>query len=181
LTSPGGRRSTWAAVAWAEGLILAGIALVGAAVATSARFCTFSLGCDGKSSVGGGSLVLLALGLVAIVGSPVAAARSSGRPAPGRAAALAALAFVLALVVGAIVFAVLVDDVLPALVLALGVEGSIAVRPPSRRAVNVRIVVVAALVVLSGVLHSSDVTILLLALLTLPAIGLADTLSGRPT
>ena len=133
MTSPGGRRSTWAAVAWAEGLILAGIALVGAAVATSARFCTFSLGCDGKSSVGGGSLVLLALGLVAIVGSPVAAARSSGRPAPGRAAALAALAFVL------------------------------------------------ALVVLSGVLHSSDVTILLLALLTLPAIGLADTLSGRPT
>ena len=181
---PDGVRSTWAAVAWAEGLILAGIALVGAAAATSARFCTLSLGCDGRSSLSGVSLVLAALGLVAIIGSPVAAARRSRWPAPGRAAALAALAFLVALVIGAIVFAALVDDVLPALVLALGVEGSIAVRPPSRRAVNTRIVVVVALVVLSGVFGAgsrrSDAAILLLALLTLPAIGVADTISVRP-
>ncbi len=171
-------------MAWAEGLILAGIALVGAAVATSTRFCTFSLGCDGRSSLGGVSLVLVALGLVALIGSPVAAARRSGWRSAGGAAALAALAFLLALVIGAIVFAVLVDDVLPALVLALGVEGSIAVRPPTRRAVTARIVIVVALVVLAGVFGAgsrrSDAAILLLALLTLPAIGLADTISGRP-
>lgn len=181
---PDGVRSTWAAVAWAEGLILAGIAFLGAAVATSTRFCTFSLGCDGRSSLRGVSLVLAALGLIAVIGAPVAAARRSGWPAAGRAAALAALAFLLALVIGAIVFAVLADDVLPALVLAVGVEGSIAVRPPSRRAINARIVVVAALVVLAGALAAgpsrSDAVILLLALVTLPAIGLADTISGPP-
>ena len=182
MTPPHGARSTWAAVAWAEGLILAGLVLVGAAVATSARFCTFTLGCNGGSSLSGASLVLVALGLVAIIGSPVAAARRSGWPAAGRAAALAALAFVLALVVGAIVFALLVDDVLPALVLALGVEGGIAVRPPSRRAVFARIVVVAIFVVLAGVFGAgsrrSDAAILLLALFTIPAIGLADAISG---
>lgn len=183
MTSPNGARSTWSAVAWAEGLILVGLVLLGAAIATSLRFCTFTLGCDDQSSSGGaGSLILLVLGLVALAGSPFVAARRSGWPAPARAAALAVLASAAAAVLGAVVFGVLVDDVLPALVVALGVAGGLAVRPPSGRAVPVRLAVVGALVVLAGVFGAeslrSDGAILVLAFLTLPAIGLADTISG---
>lgn len=172
-------------MAWAEGLILAGIILLGAAIATSFRFCTFTLGCDDQSSsAGAGSILLLVLGLVALVGSPVVAARRSGRPAPSRAAGIAVLGFVGAAALGALVFGVLVDDVLPGLVLALGVAGGLAVQPPSARAVVLRAVVVGALVVLAGVFGAqslrSDGAILVLAFLTLPAIGLADTISGRP-
>lgn len=170
-------RSAWAAVAAAEVLILIGLALVFAAFASSFQFCTGSLGCDGESSAGGGTLLLLLLGLFSLGAAPVAASFLSGWPSPVRAAALSVVAFVGALVIGAIVF----DNVLVGLVVALGVGGSIAVRPPSPRAVGVRIVTVAVLVGLAGVtgtgVHQSAEATLVLAVLTLPAIGYADAIS----
>jgi hypothetical protein len=86
-------------------------------------------------------------------------------------------------VAGAVVFGVLVDDVLPALVLAIGVEGAIAVRPPWPGAVRARVVVVAGLTVLAAVLaaggQGADVAIFALALLALPAVGVADAAGRR--
>ena len=170
-------RSTWLAVAAAELLLLVGLALVFAGFAASLEFCTISLGCDAESSSNGGAVLLLVLGLVVLAAAPVAASYLSGWPSPVAAAAVAFGAFVAAFVVGAIVFA----NFLVGLVVALGVGGSVAVRPASPHAVRARVVVVAVLVTLAalvgtGVRQSAGAT-LVLALLTLPAIGYADSLS----
>jgi hypothetical protein len=170
-------RSTWVAVAAAELLLLVGLALVFAGFAASFELCTISLGCDAESSSNGGALLLLVLGLVALAAAPAAASYLSGWPSPIAAAALSIGAFVAAFLVGTIVFA----DFLVGLVVALGVGGSVAVRPASPYALRVRVVVVAAVVAVAafvgtGVRRSTGAT-LVLALLTLPAIGYADSLS----
>jgi hypothetical protein len=177
-------RSTWTAVAWLEGLTVAGLGLLGLAFVRSIRWCATALGCDGQSSGGGAEVALAALGLVALLAAPVLASRLSGRAAPVATSALALLAFVGVLAIGGILFVALVGNELPALVLALGVEGSIAVRPPTARAVNARVVVVASLVVLATVFGAgnaaSSAIIFVLALITLPAIGLSDAIArGR--
>jgi hypothetical protein len=176
-------RSTWTAIAWLEALTVTGFALLGLAFVRSVRWCATALGCDGQSSGGGAETALAVLGLVALLGAPVVASRLSGRAAPVATAALALLAFVGVLAIGGILFVELVGNVLPALVIALGVEGSIAVRPPTARAVKARVVVVASLVVLATVFGAGTAASIaisfVLALITLPMIGLADAIVRR--
>ncbi|MGZ4389427.1 MAG: hypothetical protein ACXVZL_08615 [Gaiellaceae bacterium] len=116
------------------------------------------------------------MGVLAMAGAPVAAARGSGQEAPVRRAVLAGLAFLGAVAVGALVFGALVDDVLPALVLGIAVGGSVALRTSSPRAGRARVVAVGVIVVLAILLAGSTAGILALALLALPAIAAADAL-----
>lgn len=74
-------------------------------------------------------------------------------------------------------FGALVDDVLPALVLALGAGGIVALRVPSPRAARARVGAVGLLVLLAVPLAGSTAGILALALLALPAIAAADALA----
>ena len=155
---------------------MTGFVLVVAGVAKSFQFCTGSLGCDQESSGGGGAFLLFVLGVVAIVAAPAAASYLSGWPAPGRAAARSVLAFLAVFALTAMVF----DNYLSGLAVALGVGGSLALRPTSPGAVRARIVAVVILVVLVAAAQPSVAESLLLALLALPAIGVADAISRAP-
>lgn len=167
-------RSTATAVVAAEVLLVTGLVLVVAGVARSIRFCTISLGCDQESSGGGGAFLLLVLGVVAIVAAPAAASYLSGRPSPGRAAVRSVVAFLGAFALAGLVLA----NVFAGLAVGLGLGGSLALRPRSPGAVRARVVTVTILVVLCAVTaRPSPATALLLALLALPAIGVADAIS----
>jgi hypothetical protein len=161
-------------------LTVAGAFVAAAAFATSVDLCTTSLGCDSSASLSGAALLVAIVGVVALLAAPYVAARLSHRPAPGATAALAIVGVVIALVIGGALFEALVGTFLPAPILALAVEGAIAVRPPSRKAVWYRAAAVATLLVLALVLAprpNTEGTILLLAALTLPAISAADSAS----
>ena len=71
---------------------------------------------------------------------------------------------------------------LPALAVALAIQGGIAVRPPSRRAIGARVVVIAVLFLLASAVASgrrpSDGTLILLVLLAIPSVGVADAIAG---
>lgn len=73
---------------------------------------------------------------------------------------------------------VLVDEYLPALVLAVGVAGITAIRPSSPRAVTARVVVLAIFVVLAVGMANAGALVIGLALLTLPAIGAVESAVG---
>ena len=88
-------------------------------------------------------------------------------------AAVALMAGAVALGLGGKAFDVLVDEYLPALVLAVGVAGAVAIRPSSRRAVTARLVVLAIFVVLAIGVPSAGVVILL-TVLALPAMGAVE-------
>jgi hypothetical protein len=124
---------------------------------------------------------VLVLGFVALAGAPIMAARSSGRLRWFGAGVLAAAGFLLALVIGAIAFGVLVDNILVGLVVALAVEGAIAIRPPVRSARVARVIVIGVLLALCAAfaLENQDGGIGALTFFTLPAIGLADTIAVR--
>jgi hypothetical protein len=66
---------------------------------------------------------------------------------------------------------------LSSLAVALGVGGSLALRPTSPGAVRARIVAVVILVMLVAATQGSVSESLLLALLALPTIGIADAIS----
>jgi hypothetical protein len=172
-----GVRSTWTAVAAAEVLVATGVVLVFTALATSLQFCTGSLGCDEESSNRGGGLLLLLPGVVAILAAPAAVSYLSGRPSPGRAAVRSVVAFLGAFALGGMVLA----NVFVGLAVGLGVGGSLSLWPPSSNAVRARIVTVASLVVLcAATARQSPSTSLVVALLALPAIGVADAISRVP-
>ncbi len=173
--------ATWAAVVWAEALLILGILLLGIVAAQPS--CDFiSLGCSGEPSDDGSLVVLLlGAGLVALVASPLVAARLSGWPSAFVAALFAFGAFVAALIVGAVLIGAFANDGCPGVVLGLGVAGIVAVRPPFRQAIPMRVVLVVSLAVLAGVFaatvqHPSP-WIFACKLLALPAIGFADTVS----
>jgi hypothetical protein len=169
-------RSPWTAVVAAEVLLVAGLVLVFVGFAKSFEFCTGSLGCDEQSSGGGGVFLVFLLGLVAIVAAPMAASYLSGWPSPGRAAARSVLVFLAVFALTTTVF----HNFLAGLAVALGVGGSLALRPTSPHAVRARIVAVVVLVVLVAAAQRSA-SDLLLALLALPAIGVADAIArSRP-
>jgi hypothetical protein len=174
--SPRRTDSTWAAVAWAEGISLVGLILLAIAVVSSVQDCTVSLGCANDSSISTGAVLLLAaIGLIPLGASSLVAAHLSGWQSPNRVAASSVAAFFAVLALGA-----LVSGRLPALVLALAVQAGVAVRPPSRRAVTARVVVIALLVVLAFVVASGRNGVLfLLVLLAIPSIGVADRFSGQ--
>ncbi len=173
--------ATWAAVVWAEALLILGILLLGIVAAQPS--CDFiSLGCSGEPSDDGSLVVLLlGAGLVALVASPLVAARLSGWPSAFVAALFAFGAFVAALIVGAVLIGAFANDGRPGVVLGLGAAGIVAVRPPFRQAIPMRVVLVVSLAVLAGVFaatvqHPSP-WIFACKLLALPAIGFADTVS----
>jgi hypothetical protein len=163
-------RSPWVAIVAAEILVVTGLVLVFLGFAGSFQFCTGSLGCDEQSSADGGVLLVLLLGVVAIVAAPAVISYLSGWPSPGRVATRSVLAFLAAFALTAMVF----HDVLAGLVVALGVGGSLAMRPTSPHAVRGRVVAVVVLIVLGAAAHGSTSGSLLLALAALPAIGVAD-------
>jgi hypothetical protein len=143
-------RAELAAVGWAEALSVAGLILVAIAVASSVEDCTISLGCENSSSSSGGALLLLgAIGFIPLTASSLVAARLSGWPSAGRVTAVSLAAFVAALGLGVLLLRALDSSYLPALALALAVQSGIAVRPPSRRAVRARVVVIAVLFLLA--------------------------------
>src|SRR6266511_850427 len=102
--------ATWAAVVWAEALLLLGIVLLGIVAAQPS--CSFiSLGCSGEPSDDGTLVVLtLGVGLVALVASPIVAARLSGWPSAVVAALFAFGAFIAALIVGAVLIGAFAND-----------------------------------------------------------------------
>lgn len=157
--------------------MLVGLAAVGLAIASSLESCSFLGGCaPGESSLGGESVVWLVFSGVAVaIGTFMA---SGARPPRSQRATVqgtvAVVAGAAALGLGGGVSVVLVDEYLPALVLAVGVAGTVAIRPSSPRAVRARLVVVAIFVVLAiGVANVAGLVILL-ALLTLPAMGAVE-------
>ena len=176
----GGIRSTWIAVAWASGLTVLGLALVLGALLSQIEWCVGSLGCE-QESFDPEAILVLGLGFVALAGAPVQAARVSGWPLWFGVGVLAGAAFLVTLVIGGIVLAVIFDNVLPALVVALAAEGVIAIRPPVRSARIARFVVVGVLVLLAAgfAQDNSGAGIVALVLLTFPAIGLADAIAWR--
>src|SRR5687768_1826520 len=111
----------WLAIAWAEGFLLAGLAAVGLAIASSSQSCfDFVGGCPpGESSLGGESVVWLALSGVCVAIGIVMAALASGWPGSRGAlqGTVAVVAGAAALGMGGVVFAGLVDEYLPAVVL----------------------------------------------------------------
>jgi hypothetical protein len=173
----------WAAVAWAEALSVAGLVLVVIAVASSVEDCTISLGCDNSSSPSGGALLLLgAIGFLPFTASSFVAARLSGWPSAGWVTAVSLAAGLAALGIGVLLLRALDSSYLPALALALAVQAGIAVRPPSRRAVRARMVVVAVLFLVACAVASesrpSDGTLILLVLVAIPSVGVADAIAG---
>ena len=175
-------RSTWKAVVWDEGLALIGLVFVAAAAASSLQDCTVSLGCaDGSSPSDGTLLLLIAIGLIPLTGASFVAASLSGWPSAGRATVAALVAFLASLTIGIPLSRVVVDSYLPALTLALAIQGAIAVRAPATRAVRARVVVVVLLVLASCLFAAESApptgTLLIFVLLAIPAIGVADTLA----
>jgi hypothetical protein len=162
-TAQAGARSRWAAIAWAEAFALVGFFLVAYGFVSSID----CLGpeCGGGEASSGGNLLPLLAGLVALGGGAAVAALVSGQPAPLRSAALGFGGLVGGTAFGW-AFEGSLRSILPALVLALGAEGVLAIRPPSRDAQTARLLVVGA--ALAGVV-----------LLTLPAVGVADELVAR--
>ncbi len=117
--------ATWAAVVWAEALLLLGILLLGTVAAETETCDTISLGCPGEPSDDGSLVVLLlGVGLVALVASPIVAARLSGWPSAFAAALFAFGAFLGALIVGAVLIGAFANDGRPDVVLGLGARGN---------------------------------------------------------
>lgn len=167
-------RSTLGAFAAGEALLLTGLAIAGVALLASVRFCADAfLGCSGDSSSPSGAGVAFVVlgGAVAAVGPPMIAARRSQRADWTRAAALAVAACLLSLVVGVLVFETLVRSVIPAIGLALGVQGALAVRSPSPSATRARALVGGTFVLLEALVPAGG---LVLVLITYPALGFAD-------
>ena len=157
-----------------EILVLIGLALFLVAIARSFQFCTGSLGCDEESSTGVDAYLFLVLAIVAIVAAPAAASYLSGWPSPGKAAVRSVVGFAGAFALAGLVF----SDALVGLAVGLGVGGSLALWPISPRAMRGRAVAVAVLVVLGAAARHDASTALLLVLLALPAIPVADKISG---
>jgi hypothetical protein len=167
----------WRAIAWAESFLLVGLVAVGLAILSTWESCSFLSGCPpGESSFGRESVVWFVFSGVAVAIGIVMAALRSGWPGNRGAvqAMVALVAGAVALGLGAGVSVVLVDEYLPALVLAVGVAGTVAIRPSSPRAIRARWVTLAIFVVLAiGVANVAGLVILL-ALLTLPAMGAVE-------
>jgi hypothetical protein len=171
----------WPAIAWAEGFMLVALAAVGLAVVSTFGSCDFLGGCGpGESSLGAESVVWLVFAAAAMATGIFMASWTSGWPR-SRAVVQATLALVAgagALLMGGRASDALVGEFLPALVLAVGVAGSIAIRPSSSRAVTARAVVVTVFVLLAVGVASAGELAIGLALLTLPAIGAVESAVG---
>jgi hypothetical protein len=180
----GGERriGLWPAIAWAEGLLLLGLAGVGLAIVSTWPSCNnFLQGCAPRErSLGGDSIVWLVASAAALAGGIFMAAWTSGWPRTRVVVrgtiALAASAAALAL--GAIASNGLTGEYLPAIVLAVGVAGIVAIRPTSPRAVTERSVTLAIFVALALVFGSVAALVVLLALVTLPAMGAVESALG---
>ena len=157
-----------------EILVLVGLALFLVAIARSFQFCTGSLGCDEESSTGVDAYLFLVLAIVAIVAAPAAASYLSGWPSPGKAAVRSVVGFAGAFALAGLVF----TDALVGLAVGLGVGGSLALWPTSPRAVPARALAVVVLVVLGAAARHDPSAGLVLVLLALPAIPVADKISG---
>jgi hypothetical protein len=161
-------RASWKAVAWATGLNVLGVVL-----ALGALLSTLCFMCGESDPMSGGAQLALVCGLACLVGAPSLAARSSGWPLWFLVGIGAALCSVLTLVAAAQLF----QNGLVAVVLALAVQGAVAVRPPVPGAVVTRVVTIVVLAVVSVAPVGEDAAIVL-PLLALPAIALADTIAA---
>jgi hypothetical protein len=161
-------RASWKAVAWATGLNVLGVVLALGALLSNLCFM-----CSDPEPMSDGATAALILGFVALVLAPALAARSSGRPLWFLVGIGAALCSVLTLAVIAQLF----QNGLLALVVALAVQGAVAVRPPVAGAVVARVVAICGLAVVSSVPVGED-AVIVLPLLALPAIALADTIAA---
>jgi hypothetical protein len=171
----------WRAIAWAEVLLVVGLAAVVFAVASSFESCGFLSGCEpGEDSFGTESVAWLVVSAAAAAMGIFMASWTSGWPRARAVvqATAALLAGAVALWLGGQAAEVLVDEYLPALVLAVGVAGIIAIRPASSRAINARVVVLAILVLLAVGMANAGAVVIGLALLTLPAIGAVESAIG---
>ncbi len=168
----------WRAIAWAEGSLLLGLAGVGiAAVSTMPSCDSFLHGCPpGESAIGGDTIVWLVASGAALAGGIFMASWTSGwieaRAAVRATVALAAAAA--ALWLGGWASVGLVDEFLPSVVVAVGVAGTLAIRPSWPRAVIARLVVLAVFVILAVGMASVAGLVILLSLLTLPAMGAVE-------
>jgi hypothetical protein len=155
----------WRAFAWLGALNLTGALITLEAVRS---ICIYCEGSTGDPTPG------LLLGFATLAAAPIIAARSCGR----RLWFLAGLGAGVAAVVGFAAGADLFDQLYPAIVLGLAVEGAFAVRLPVPEAVVSRAAVVGALGVLcaAATFASSDVGLLVLVFVTLPALALTDTI-----
>jgi hypothetical protein len=172
----------WPALAWAEGFLLVGLAFVGLAIASTLPSCDSLLfGCaPSERSLGGDSIVFLVTAGAALAAGIFMASWTSGWVGPRvlLQATIALVTTAAALPVGAIASRGLVDEYLPALVLAVGVAGTVAIRPSSPQAVTARLVILAIFVVLAVGVASVAGLVVLLALLILPAMGAAESALG---
>lgn len=171
----------WPAIAWAEGFLVVGLVAVVFAVASTFQSCSLLFGCPpGETSLGAEAIGWLVVSGVAVATGIFMASWTSGWPrarAVGQAT-LALIAGAAALWLVGRASVELVDEYLPALAPAVGVAGTIAIRPSSPRAVTARLVVLAIFAVLAiGVANTSGLVILL-TLLTLPAIGAVESAVG---
>ena len=173
--------STWHAVAWATSFTLLGVGLLAYGFFTTALTCLGTPGdCSAEDPTSGLGPLLMLAGLVALGGAVFLAAHLSGQASALASGLLALVGLVGTLVVGAAFFTLVLQDVTPALVPALAVEGLVAIRAPSVKAMRARLLVVGALVVVALLLSGAgaDGQIILLALLVFPGIGLADSIAA---
>jgi hypothetical protein len=165
-------RASWKAVAWMVGLnVLGSVLVVGALVSTLCLFC------GSPEPMSDGWEAALALGIVALVAGPALAARTTGWPLwilVGIGASLLGL-LTFRLVAGA------TDGAVSALVLALAVEGAVAIRPRVPGAVAARVAAILALAIVSTALGWHGGLSLAVLFLALPAIALADTVAAHKT
>ena len=177
--------STWPAVAWAESFTLLGLGLMAYGFFTTALNCLGTLGdCSAEDPTSGSGPMLMLAGVVAFGGAVFLAAHLSGQESAFASGLLALIGLLGTLVLSAAVFGLVLQDVTPALVPALAVEGLVAIRVPSAKAMRARLVVVAALVIAALLLSraGADGQIILLALLVFPGLGLADSIAAsRPS
>jgi hypothetical protein len=173
--------STWSAVAWAEACLVLGLVFGTFAIASSFQSCDFLGGCGpDESSLTAASVVWLILGGGALVAGAVMAALRSGW-LPRRAVLQAVIAIAVAAfsALGGFALAgLLVDEYGPGLVLAVGIGGAVAIRPPVARATRVRAVIVGLLFLVALIVANETVATVAVLFATLPLLGLGDALSA---
>lgn len=171
----------WPAIAWAETLLAVGLAGAGLAVASAFESCDFLGGCPPTESSSGAASVVWLVFAAAVTGTGFfMASWTSGWRGP-RAVAQGAAALVAGAAAGWLggeVSVAIVDEFLPALVLGVGVAGTIAIRPTVPRAIGARLVALAILAVLAVGTADSGGVVIGLALLTLPALGVVERALG---
>jgi hypothetical protein len=144
-------------------------------------FCV-TLFCEAENEQPGWLITAVLLcALAAFVSAPVVAAWLSGWRRPVWTGLGSFVAFLVVFAIGAAICDDLFDDVGPAIVAGLAVEGSFAVRPPSLRAVRARLLTTVAIVLVSTVFTAADLDLVVavLILLTLASVAVADTLALR--